>query len=65
MRTSSAPVRRFLAKTEHHTWKGSFAPKHLPAALRISTISTATLFGPLLEERTPGRDASDDLGGKP
>ena len=35
-----------------------------PAALRASTVVPATLFGPLLAGRTPGRDAGRDRGEK-
>ena len=40
------------------------APGRPPAASRASTVGTATLFGPLLAGRTPGRDASRDSGVK-
>ena len=40
------------------------APKRPPAASRTSTVGSATLFGPLLADRTPGRDAGRDLGEK-
>ena len=35
-----------------------------PAASRASTVARATLFGPLLADRTPGRDAGRDRGEK-
>ena len=38
------------------------APRRPPAASRASTVGSATLFGPLLADRTPGRDAGRDLG---
>ena len=38
------------------------APRRPPAASRASTVGTATLFGPLLGDRTPGRDAGRDIG---
>ena len=48
------------------------APRRPPAsrvhargrAMRASTVGTATLFGPLLADRTPGRDAGRDHGEK-
>ena len=40
------------------------APRRPPAASRASTVGTATLFGPLLADRTPGRDAGRDIGEK-
>ena len=40
------------------------APRRPPAASRASTVGTATLFGPLLADRTPGRDADRDHGEK-
>ena len=36
----------------------------LRAASRASTVGTATLFGPLLADRTPGRDTGRDPGEK-
>ena len=38
------------------------APRRPPAASRASTVVPATLFGPLLADRTPGRDAGRDRG---
>ena len=38
------------------------APRRPPAASRASTVVPATLFGPLLADRTPGRDAGRDPG---
>ena len=38
------------------------APRRPPATSRASTVGTATLFGPLLADRTPGRDAGRDIG---
>ena len=35
-----------------------------PATSRASTVVPATLFGPLLADRTPGRDAGRDRGEK-
>ena len=40
------------------------APRRPPAASRASTVVPATLFGPLLADRTPGRDAGRDRGEK-
>ena len=40
------------------------ASRRPPAALRASTVVPATLFGPLLADRTPGRDAGRDRGEK-
>ena len=40
------------------------APRRPPAASRASTVVPATLFGPLLADRTPGRDAGRDPGEK-
>ena len=40
------------------------APRRPPAASRASTVVPATLFGPLLADRTPGRDAVRDRGEK-
>ena len=40
------------------------APRRPPAASRASTVVPATLFGPLLADRTPGRDAGRDHGEK-
>ena len=40
------------------------ASRRPPAASRASTVVPATLFGPLLADRTPGRDAGRDRGEK-
>ena len=40
------------------------APRRPPASSRASTVVPATLFGPLLADRTPGRDAGRDRGEK-
>ncbi len=40
------------------------ASRRPPAASRASTVVPATLFGPLLADRTPGRDAGRDHGEK-
>ena len=40
------------------------ASRRPPAASRASTVVPATLFGPLLAGRTPGRDAGRDRGEK-
>ena len=40
------------------------APRRPPAASRASTVFPDTLFGPLLADRTPGRDAGRDHGEK-
>ena len=40
------------------------APRRPPASSRASTVFPDTLFGPLLAERTPGRDAGRDPGEK-
>ena len=40
------------------------APRRPPAASRASTVARATLFGPLLADRTTGRDAGRDRGEK-
>ena len=40
------------------------APRRPSAASRASTVVPATLFAPLLADRTPGRDAGRDLGEK-
>ena len=40
------------------------APRRTPAASRASTVFPDTLFGPLLADRTPGRDAGRDPGEK-
>ena len=40
------------------------APRRPPAASRASTVFPDTLFGPLLADRTPGRDAGRDPGEK-
>ena len=40
------------------------APRRPPAASRPSTVVAATLFGPLLAARPPGRDAGRDPGEK-
>ena len=40
------------------------APRRPPAASRASTVFPDTLFGPLLADRTPGRDAGRDRGEK-
>ena len=40
------------------------APRRPPASSRASTVVPATLFGPLLADRTPGRDAGRDPGEK-
>ena len=42
----------------------SIQPAALRAASRASTVGSATLFGPLLADRTPGRDAGCDNGEK-
>ena len=39
-------------------------PRRPPTALRASTVFPDTLFGPLLADRTPGRDAGRDRGEK-
>ena len=38
------------------------APRRPPASLRASTVFPDTLFGPLLADRAPGRDAGRDRG---
>ena len=38
------------------------APRRPPATSRASTVGGATLFGPLLADRAPERDAGRDLG---
>ena len=40
------------------------ASRRPPAASRASTVVPATLFGPFLADRTPGRDAGRDRGEK-
>ena len=40
------------------------APRRPPAASRPSTVVAAALFGPLLADRPPGRDAGRDPGEK-
>ena len=40
------------------------APRRPPATSRASTVFPDTLFGPLLADRTPGRDAGRDPGEK-
>ena len=40
------------------------APRRPPASSRASTVGPATPFGPLLADRTPGRDAGRDPGEK-
>ena len=40
------------------------APRRPPASSRPSTVGAATLFGPLLADRPPGRDAGRNLEGK-
>ena len=42
----------------------SCAPRASRATSRASTVVPATLFGPLLADRTPGRDAGRDRGEK-
>ena len=40
------------------------APRRPPAVSRASTVFPDTLFGPLLADRTPGRNAGRDFGEK-
>ncbi len=52
-----APGKRLDAPCRRDRAALRVAPRRLPAASRASTVALATLFGPLLAGRPPGRDA--------
>ena len=55
--SDAATVRRFVRKLKRHGARLRLAPRRPPAARRASTVFPETLFGPILADRTPGRDA--------
>ena len=63
-RSAGASGKRLDARCRPESAALRVAPRRPPAASRTSTVVPATLFGSLLADRTPGRDADRDHGEK-